>query len=486
MKHLYLWKKQQTRLCVLALLLLILVGLGIAALLDPYDCKIADNVTIGNLEVGGLSPREAGAAVANTLQELELTILLPGETITFSKDTLRLRLSVPALVWDAFQAGRWTEDREIPLAPALRYDEKGLLAALDAWAQSHDTRLTQPSYHLEGTRPELGTDVFDPDLPGQTLVLNPGAPECHLDSDAVIAKVNGLLAEGLAQRKLVLEYTPVPTVMPGTLDLEAIAREICIPAENDSLDLDSFALVHGSYGYGFPLAEAQEALAEANWNQEVTVKMERIPPEILGDEVYFRDVLGACQTKHTNDENRNTNLRLVCQALDGLVIQPGETFSYNGTVGERTEEKGYKPAGAYSGNRLVKDIGGGVCQGSTTLYNCVLLADLEVTERVCHGFTVNYVPIGLDAAVNWATKTDFAFRNNWNFPIKIRAEVSDGYMKMEILGTDEKDYYVEMKSGRSDEELRIYSNSYKYKFDKETGEQISKELEARSSYMYFS
>jgi vancomycin resistance protein YoaR len=93
--------------------------------------------------------------------------------------------------------------------------------------------------------------------------------------------------------------------------------------------------------------------------------------------------------------------------------------------------------------------------------------------------------IGLDAAVNWATKTDFKFRNNFHFPIQIRAKLEDGYMKMQIVGVDEKDYYIEMRSGRSDEELRIYSNSYKYKYSKETGELISKDLEARSAYMYF-
>ena len=137
---------------------------------------------------------------------------------------------------------------------------------------------------------------------------------------------------------------------------------------------------------------------------------------------------------------------------------------------------------AYSGNRLTDAIGGGVCQGSSTLYNCVLLADLEVVTRSCHGATVAYLPLGLDAAVNWGT-TDFQFRNNFHFPVKIEAETTEDLVKMRILGTDEKDYYIEMTSGYDDSrEDVIYAVSYKNKYSKETGELISKDREAFSTY----
>lgn len=147
---------------------------------------------------------------------------------------------------------------------------------------------------------------------------------------------------------------------------------------DDSLDMTEYRFVPGSYGYSFDLDVAKAALAQAKPGETVSVPMTFVEPEILGDAVYFRDVLGSCETKHSDNENRNTNLRLLCEALNGVVVQPGETFSYNDTLGERTAEKGYKPAPAYSGNRLTDAIGGGVCQGSSTLYNCVLLADLEV------------------------------------------------------------------------------------------------------------
>ena len=139
-------------------------------------------------------------------------------------------------------------------------------------------------------------------------------------------------------------------------------------------------------------------------------------------------------------------------------------------------------ATVYYGASVTTGIGGGVCQGSSTLYNCVLLADLEVVTRSCHGATVAYLPLGLDAAVNWGT-TDFQFRNNFHFPVKIEAETTEDLVKMRILGTDEKDYYIEMTSGYDDSrEDVIYAVSYKNKYSKETRELISKDREAFSTY----
>ena len=126
-------------------------------------------------------------------------------------------------------------------------------------------------------------------------------------------------------------------------------------------------------------------------------------------------------------------------------------------------------------------IGGGVCQGSTTLYNCGLLADLEVVFRACHGAKVTYVPPGLDAAVNYLT-TDFQFRNQYRLPVKIQAEVSDGFVKMKLLGTDEKDYYVKMETTSGEYDVAVYARSYKCKYDKKTDELLSRELAAYSTY----
>lgn len=495
----WLRHSRKMRVCcvILALLLLLVLSLGAYVLLDPYGCRMADGVSVCGLDVGGMTPLEArkalkSAAEASLLSQ-DLTVELPRQTLSLSPEDTRVTLKILPLVWDAYQIGRSTDTETegfqiLSLMPYLSLDGDFVRQLLQDYALRYDTTLSESCCALEGDMPDLSAEGFDPAVPCPTLKLTLGTPEAHLDVHQAYAEILAVYSRAFSaveDSDYLVSIEVIPEAVPQEPNLDAIFEELCVSAANDTLDMQTYEIIPGSYGCAFDLDAAKDAAAQADWGETLSLPMVYSEPEILGEEVYFQDVLGTCETRHTDDENRNTNLRLVCEILDGFVLQPGEEFSYNGVIGERTEERGFKSAGAYSGNRLVKDIGGGVCQGSSTLYNCVLLADLEVTERVCHGFTVNYLPIGLDAAVNWATKTDFKFRNNFHFPIKIQAEVSDGYMKMKILGTDEKDYYIEMKSGRSDEEQRIYSNSYKYKYDKETGELISKELEARSAYMYF-
>jgi hypothetical protein len=358
-------------------------------------------------------------------------------------------------------------------------NESYVQSALEAYAGKWDTTLTQSRWSLEGPIPQLGTDVCDPQA-AQNLMITLGNPEAHLDIPAAREQIFTVLDHGFSAAYSI-DMPVIPSALPDALDLSAIADAVCTAPVNDSLDLETYRLVPGKYGYSFDFEQLQQLINDGAYGSTVSVSMEFVTPEILGDGAYFRDVLGTCETKHNNNENRNTNLRLLCAALDGHIVQPGEEFSYNTVVGERTAERGYKPAPAYSGYRLVDSIGGGVCQGSTTLYNCVLLADLEVVFRACHGASVGYVPPGLDAAVNYLT-TDFRFRNNWNFPVMLKAEVSDGYVKMQILGTDEKDYYIKMESGSWEDDIAVYARSYKCKYSKETNERISRDPEAYSTY----
>lgn len=481
-------KKRGIRILVTAavILLVLAAALALPIAMDPYDCRIAEGVTIGGLDVGGMTQKEAKQALTNAnaslLQSQVLTVELPEEVLSFSPETVNPRLQIRRAVWDAYLCGRLDHPiASFGLSSYLSYEENQIRDQLNAYAARYDTTLTQPSWELEGAAPALGTEDFSPDAPVQTLHITLGIPELHLNVDAILANVAAVYDNAFTA-----SYTLTPAVepeaLPDTPDLERIAEEFQVEAVNDALDLNSFLFVHGSYGYGFDQEKAQSLVDSGDHGETLSLPMEYLRPEILGDEVYFRDVLGTCETKHNTNENRNENLRLVCQILDGYILQPGEEFSFNGAVGERTKERGFKPAPAYSGNRLIQDYGGGVCQSSTTLYNCLLLADMEILERHCHGALVGYVPRGLDAAVNWNTKTDLRFVNNSHFPVMIQGEVSDGYIKMKLLGTDEKDYYIKMESGSSETEKVVYANSYKVKYDKETDEKISRDLEARSTY----
>ena len=144
-------------------------------------------------------------------------------------------------------------------------------------------------------------------------------------------------------------------------------------------------------------------------------------------------LISSYSTKTTSNNNRNTNIRLSAQAINGTTVLPGEIFSFNGTTGERTVEKGYLPAAAISGGQSRDEIGGGVCQTSSTLFNAVARADLEIVERSPHAWPSSYVEKGFDATVNWPG-LDFKFKNNTDWPIFIIASYADRVVSVSVYG----------------------------------------------------
>ena len=485
--------KHKRKIGIAALALALLVGAAFVcqATLDPLDNRIAAGVTIGGLDVGGMTRSEARqalkSAAAETFLAKDLPVQLPEEDLTLSPSDLNVKLDTFGAVQAAFRVGRkeTATQQEISLSTYISLDKDAIRNPLQAYAQKYDTELEQATVRMEGEAPALSTVSPMEEIACQTLYITLGYPSSHLNIDAAIATVVAGFDSAISDCKndsYGVTVKIIPEAVPDLPNLTLLYNQYQQAPTNDSLDMQHYNLVNGSYGYHFNLVEAIGALGSAKYGETVAIPMVCYEPEIYGEGAYFREVLGFCNTKHNTNENRNTNLRLLCAAIDGTILQPGEDFSYNEVVGERTTEKGYMPAPAYSGDRLVNSVGGGVCQGSSTLYNCVLLADLEVTKRVCHGASINYLPLGLDAAVNWKT-TDFCFRNNFNFPILLKAEVSDGYVRMQILGTDEKDYYVELEARsweESEEVTRASSHSRKY--SKETGELISRDLIAYSTY----
>ena len=484
-------------LALLATALAITGALLLRTALDPYGCRILPGVTMGGIDVSNMTLREARqalkAATKDTFPHQAMVVQLPDGTVTLAPEDTRIKFRPRAAAKAAYALGREGTDAEIQAAvadaaagtlaldlrPFLTMDTDHIRAQLEAYAAQHNIAHTELSYRLEGNQPELAEDGYDPAAQPQNLMLTLGTPLTELDVDAVLAQIQS--AYGNNQFQVIVDTIPGKT-QPAAPDLEAIAREFQVEPVSTTLDMQTYQQIPGSYGYGLDLEAGKKLLETAQPGETIAIPMAYLKPEILGDEVYFREELGYCETKHTNNEDRNTNLKLACASLNGVILQPGEEFSYNDTVGQRTAEKGYKPAAAYSGTRTVNSIGGGVCQVSTTLYNSALLADMEITERINHGFKSGYIGVGLDATVSWGGP-DFKFRNNSHFPVMIQAEVSDGYVKIRLMGTDEKDYYIKMTSGYSEDATNIYAWSYKSKYDKETDELISREKEAYSHYM---
>lgn len=447
-------------------LLAVLIGLAL------YLClPMPAGAAVDGLDLSGLPYWKARMETKN-LYPQPLRVSLPMDELRFVPGDCGVKLNMGAAVRSARTRGT-----NVELRTFLKADEEAIRGKLAKYAQTHDTTYREAEWRLVGAAPSLSTDQFDTEAEGQTLVVNVGEPEAHLDVENAVEQILDAFAHPLTRNGDLIELTVTPERVPEMPDWEELAAEVFAEPINDAPDRETGGILPGSYGQSIDVSN----MDTPGYGHVVAFPLHYTAPEIMGEDALFQDVLGEYETKQNTNENRNTNLRLLCQALDGHVVQPGETFSYNGVVGERTAEKGYLPAPAYSGSRLVDAIGGGVCQGSTTLYNCVLLADLEVVFRACHGAKVTYVPPGLDAAVNFLT-TDFRFRNQYNFPVKIKAEVSDGFVKMKLLGTDEKDYYVKMETRSGEDSLAVYARSFKCKYDKQTDELLSRELEAYSTY----
>ena len=489
---------------------------------DPYEGRILNNVTIAGVNVGGMTRAEAEAAIqavtGSTYTRQDMVVELPDTTLRLSPDKTGARLDVKAAVKAAYNYGRtgsqaqqkqdyensFTGNHTIGLLPYLELDEEYIWGVLNDYASQFSSTFTETTYELQGKMPALEMDKFDENAPCQTLVITIGTPGIGVDMEDLY---NDILDAYSFHEFLVVGQGSGSEDLPADLDLQAIYDEFYIAPVDTTVDSSTFETIPGSYGYGFDMNTALALLRGAQYGDVVEIPMIYIDPAVTEENILFRDVLGECQTPHSYNPNRTNNLKLACAALNGLVLNPGETLSYNNTVGQRTKEKGYLPAPAYSGHDLVDSVGGGVCQVSSTLYYCSLLSDLEIVSRVNHGYSVNYIPLGMDATVNWGDP-DFKFRNNTNYPIKIEAEVSDGYVKMRILGTDEKDYYVQMEyevtgyadyetiyeehgpdEGYYDGQVLVggyngsYVKTYRCKYDKETGKLISRDFEARSTYM---
>ncbi len=148
---------------------------------------------------------------------------------------------------------------------------------------------------------------------------------------------------------------------------------------------------------------------------------------------YYSNVYASYSTTYNSDnKNRTTNLQLACKAINGKVVANGKTFSFNGTVGQRTKAKGYKEAIIYENGQEVGGIGGGICQVATTLFNASLKANFKIVERHQHSRTVHYVPLGYDAAIAWGSK-DFRFTNNSGTSIKIDIHATNGTLSVKFL-----------------------------------------------------
>ena len=238
------------------------------------------------------------------------------------------------------------------------------------------------------------------------------------------------------------------TVPAKALTAQQLHDQLHGEVRNASYDSATDSIVPEQLGADFDIAAVQKAMDEAAPGETLTVKADIQQPEVTAADlkaVLFRDVLGEAKTHVSGSAGRIGNVKLSAQIINGLVLNSGETFSYNGSVGKRTADRGFKPAPAYVKGETVDEIGGGICQTSSTLYLACLLSNLEITERYAHRYVPAYIAWGMDATVSWGGP-DYKFTNNTLYPVKIVTKYEKGYLTVQILGTNVDGTYVKMSN----------------------------------------
>ena len=185
-------------------------------------------------------------------------------------------------------------------------------------------------------------------------------------------------------------------------------------------------------------AELMDALEMREFDP-ILIAVDVLEPEIttasLGN---FEQVLASYQTNLGSNQNRNRNIELGAEKINGIRLDVSEAFSFNETVGKVSAEDGYQPAPVIQNGRLAKGIGGGICQVSSTLYQSALFSGMEILERRNHSLPVGYVPLGMDATIAYGVQ-DFVFSNPFSFPVLIGAWIEENELHTVILGDADYD-----------------------------------------------
>lgn len=285
----------------------------------------------------------------------------------------------------------------------------------------------------------------------QKYTFNPETIEYRIDEAATVAAAWRYGREGSLWQRVAAIYRArrqgynIPLIIHyNEAKLHNVlvewASKIDRPAKNASLSLATGAIIPEQIGLRLDVIKNKEQILRelrARTNQSLVV--EELRPNITVGDIEksgVKDLLGIYTTYfNAIDTNRTSNIRVAVEKINGTLLQPGEVFSYNGVVGPRDIQHGFKEALEIVDGEFVPGIGGGVCQVSSTLYNAVLYAGLKIVDRTNHSKPLSYVPVGRDATVAYGY-LDFKFANTSATPVLILAEVQGNQLKMGIFGKD--------------------------------------------------
>ena len=329
------------------------------------------------------------------------------------------------------------------------------------------------------------------------IEANTQALEFITDIDSTIEAAYKASKSGDGNNK---EFKSSWSVSPDTVDafvhatLDEYVKEP-VEAYASGFDTENLTFIIEESENGFSInfdktiADVKTSLNLGDYDTEIRVESEVVTPKNTAEFLrgYLCKVSSTTSTT-TSSSNRNTNIRLVCEKLDGLVLQPGEQFDFNKYIGERTEAAGYKEAGGIFNGALRQELGGGICQANAMIYHSVTKADLQVDTRTPHTWPSDYVEVGTDATVSWGGP-EFRFTNSSEYPIALHAYYGNQKVTVELYGRPLPDGMTIKLKGEivSRTEAKV---EYKADSDMALGEKVTEKsahdaIKAKSYKIYY-
>lgn len=376
-------KRKATIAIMITLIICSLIIFSIIfALLNIKNTNILSGISILNIDVSEMSKEEALQKVNDIINEKltsDITIKHGSYETVVNTSQFGIKFNIDKAVNKAYNIGKadnivvnnykilLTKLFKTNIEPELIIDEEVLQNKIKEISAKLPNAVVENSYYIEGKK----------------LIIVRGKRGNKVESE----KFKNILyaqIKDINKKENIIEL-PVQEADPEPINLEKIRKEIYKEPKDAYIEENPFKVYTHVNGVDFDMSmeEAEKIIEENKQEYEIPLKI-TIPEKTLADlgEKAFPDQLSTYTTRYNaGNYNRSNNLELAAKAINGTILMPGETFSYNQTVGERTISAGYKAAGAYAGGKVVQDVGGGICQISSTLYNAVLLANLEVTDR---------------------------------------------------------------------------------------------------------
>lgn len=493
-----------TLVVVLALAVVFVAAFGYLWLKVSSD-NIYPSVSVGTLKIGGMNITSAEEALAQRYPTEDVNVRVECEGVVFDiqGSDYALKADYRATAEKAASLGKDGD----PFSKMLSYIKFYFKPQTVDLVISCDYDTLQ--YYINEKLGALIEDVqqYSVVIGENELVITNGKS----GRVAEVQELLNLISKAVVEDKLseVIKLG-IQAKDPEKIDVDKFIEEYNREPEDATVSTkgDIINITPEVVGIKIDEAKAREILEKnKNNTQSYTIPAEITYPAITAAQLeaeYTDTIIGSFSTNYsTSSLNRKTNIHLASDKINGLTLNPGEVFSFNNVVGPRNAANGYKIAQVYSGGKSVDGIGGGICQVSSTLYNAVVFADLEIVSRNNHTLPVSYVPLGRDATVSYGT-IDFKFKNNKESPIKLEIVHDGSTLSVNIYGRKKyiKDISIEtaitgsipyttteikddtMFEGETKVE-EAGANGTKvesYKVIKENGEIVSRTLLAKSSY----